>query len=74
MNFGSTTTHSSGANPSYFNVPIACCFSKEIINLHLDNKSLDIHNLTALYTANKPTGEGHEAAVAHYDKIREQFL
>ena len=45
-----------------------------MINLHLDNKSLDIHYLTALYTADKPKEEGHEAAVAHYDKIREQFL
>ena len=71
MNFGSTNNHSTGANPSYFNVPDACCFSKEIINLHLDNKGLDLHNLTSLYTDEKPKEAGHKAAVAHYDKIRE---
>lgn len=63
MNFGSTNSHSSGVNPSYFNVPIACCFSKEIINLHLDNKNLDIAYLTTLYTDQKPMDDSHESKV-----------
>lgn len=45
---------STGLNPSFFNVPLACCFSKELINSQFEKNSKDLSLFISLYTSQKP--------------------
>ena len=75
MNFGLNTHTSIGLNPSYFNVPIACCFSKEIsFHWEQDSKIFDVEQLTVVYTDDVPFDSSHESKVAHYWKVKSRFL
>lgn len=73
MNFGSTNTSTNGVNPSYFNVPNACCFSKEIINFNFEYKNMELDYLTSFYSDLKPKDDSHETKVAHFDQVRKDF-
>jgi hypothetical protein len=45
---------SSCISPSYFNVPLACCLSKELINGQFELKNSDIDMFISFYTDQKP--------------------
>lgn len=66
---------SSCISPSYFNVPLACCLSKELINGQFELKNSDIDMFISFYTDQKPkqASPTQEQKFIFFNEVRAEF-